>query len=209
MVDRRLVIAPADGQPAEQHGVVRQAKVRLDRAAISAHVFLRATVEPFAAQQQHDRLQPHADIRPLRFLHELRKMAQQQHRRAERNQVGLHEIGARGLVLALDLQGAVHRRADCLQPRLILRVLARRRPVIFRRIIGLRGQQHVLQRLERRTGQHNGLPRLIVASRGGETGLIEHAFDRGERHRLVKEFAHRTARGNGFGNIHGLSGRFQ
>ena len=44
-------------------------------------------VQAFFAAQQHDRLQPHAGVGPLRFFHEFREMAQQQNRRAKRDKV--------------------------------------------------------------------------------------------------------------------------
>ena len=86
-IDRVRRIAPPDRQSAEQHDVVSEAKLVADRAALHAHGFLRASIQPFATRQQHGRLQPHPDIGPLRLLHQLGKMAEQQDRCAEREHV--------------------------------------------------------------------------------------------------------------------------
>jgi hypothetical protein len=69
-------------------------------------------VQAFGAQQQHHRLQEHAQVRPLRLAHATVDRAEQRHRRAEELVIAGKPAKTRRTVIARDAQGRVHVLAD-------------------------------------------------------------------------------------------------
>ena len=62
-IHRSLFVAVANGNAAEEDvSLIRHANKLFDKLCMHGEEFLRACVQTFTTQQQHDCLQPHANI---------------------------------------------------------------------------------------------------------------------------------------------------
>jgi hypothetical protein len=110
-VDDRSVLVP-DRHAAEEDEPVRGRQHLRDPLAVHRPRHLRAAVQPFGAEQQHDRLQVHADVGPLRRAHVAVDVAEQAGGRAEEGPVRGRRPLPRLQVPARDAERAVPLRAE-------------------------------------------------------------------------------------------------
>ena len=202
-------IAVADGHAAKEDMRVVDAEQFLHIQAPLRPDFLRATVQPGLAQQQHDGLQPHAHVAPLRRAHIFARIGEQLHRRAKAIEIAHHLADARGLVLTRDLQRAVHGFAHAYA----LALMPTFQPLGIDIIFGLaalgRGGDAALhlggEIGQRLAGQDNGVPRLRIAARRRAPRGFEHLLQHRGIDRLVEEMADRAAAGDGLRDVHRLT----
>src|SRR5262249_18845303 len=158
---------------------------------------LRATVQPFGAEQQHDCLQIHADVGPLGPAQVAVDVAEQGRRRAETVPVGDGRPLARLPVLARNAERAVALLAEG-GSAVPVRRLQRARihlvlPLVPRVAVGHALNGVRLELGQPRAGQHVDLPRLDVRSGRRPSRGGQHTLQHLPRHRLVFESAHRPS----------------
>ena len=115
-VYRCVFITIANGNAAEEDvRFIRHTDKLFDELCMHGEKFLRAGVQPFFAKQQHDGLQPHTDVGPLRRPHAAVKIAQQHSRGIERHYIVTNEIAARIRFRATNTHSLIHGRPNLRQ----------------------------------------------------------------------------------------------
>jgi hypothetical protein len=101
-VDRVRVVFPANGHACEQHLTIGRTDKSLHSAWIHRPTLLRARIQTFLAQQQHQRLKVHAEIGPLRQTRTALDKAKQPDRGVEKPEISGEPFAPRLAVAALD-----------------------------------------------------------------------------------------------------------
>jgi len=166
LIDRHVLVP--DRHAAVEHQLLRRRQHLRDRLAIHRPRHLRDAVQSFGAEQQHDRLQVHADVGPLRRAHAVVDVEEQAEGRAEKLPVRGGGPLACLQVTARDAERAVALRAE---GRLALAIRGRQRGwihLVFSLVPRVaRGHAFAGEPLElgqRRAGQHVDVPRLDIRS---------------------------------------------
>src|SRR5262245_23036246 len=166
LIDRHVLVP--DRHAAVEDEILPGRQHLRDRLAIHRPRHLRATVQSFGAEQQHDRLQVHADVGPLWPAHAAVDVEEQADGRAEKLPVRGGGPLARLQVPARDAERAVALRAE---GRLALAVRGRQRggihlvlPLVPRVARGHALAGEPLELGQRCAGQHVDVPRLDVRS---------------------------------------------
>src|SRR5215471_16714223 len=140
--------------------------------------FLGAGIKPIGPRKQHDRLDIHAEIGPLRWPHRAIDQKKQANRCIEELEISRVLAVARRPVFTRNAEGLVEQRADLrsagvvwlFQGRWVDRVF---RPFRARQLIEPRTKER-LERRKRGAGENmHGGPGLQVASRGRTRGAVE------------------------------------
>ena len=177
---------------------------------VQAPALLGTGIHPFLPQQQHHRLQVHAQIRPLGGVHLPVHIAEQRRRRPKELVVTGEPRQSPGLVLAGDFQQGVHILADleAIVPVGSLETFGVN--VVFR-VLTLRRFLHpfghdVLELFQVLTTNHIQLPWLKVTAGGRTSGFLQNAPDDLAIHRLVGKGADRVSAGHGIRDRRGRLG---